>query len=272
MFQVGTPTRLAYQYVDDNGDPTDGGDVTVSITLPDGTTATAAVSTDGIGSYWLDYTPTQSGLHAWHFVSTLLGNSPVDTFVAGSLTTGALVSLSEAKQQLGISGNGKDLELLGFIHAATGIVNRRCGYSAPTTFTEVIEGRADSSGRTILALGRTPVLSVTSITTQLQGLPQIDITSLVINNDAGLVYLGNWFAWYGPVSVTYVAGRSTVPNSLKTACLILVRWLWDTRRAGATAIPNQGGDETLNVDGLELPARAVALMDMAPYMAAPGIA
>lgn len=274
MYQIGTPTHLTVSFTDSNGDPIAPATVTVEITRPDGTSSSLAAVGGSLGDYTYDYTPTVAGLHSYYFkgVGANAANSPVDTFTVDPLTSGALVSLAEAKNHLHKSGTSDDAAILGFIQAATGIINRRCGYSAPTIFTETVDGRVDASGTRVLVLARTPVLSVTSITPQLTGLPTNDLTALVINTEAGTVYLSNWFEFYGPATVVYTAGRTTVPEELKAACLLMVQWFWESRRGGSTVTPNQGGDDTTVVDGLELPSRAVALMNLSPYTAAPGIA
>jgi len=57
-----------------------------------------------------------------------------------------------------------------------------------TTVTETATTGIDGRGRQSLALAHIPVQSVQSITPQLQGMPTVDITTLKINNDAGIVY------------------------------------------------------------------------------------
>jgi hypothetical protein len=119
-------------------------------------------------------------------------------------------------------------------------------------------------------LQRTPVLSVSSITTQMIGLPPIDLTYVTMNPSAGTLYFKNWYAFYGPLVVTYVAGRAEIPPALQTACAIIVQDLWQTQR-GAVPLPTAAVDES-GPQSSGIPYRALQLMRMAPYDGAPGIA
>jgi hypothetical protein len=181
-----------------------------------------------------------------------------------------LIDLAQAKSALNMTSTSNDDEITAYILAATEIINRECGYSAPTTFTETTTGRVDASGQMRIVLQRTPVLSVSSITTQMIGLPPIDLTYVTMNPSAGTLYFKNWYAFYGPLVVTYVAGRAEIPPALQTACAIIVQDLWQTQR-GAVPLPTAAVDES-GPQSSGIPYRALQLMRMAPYDGAPGIA
>jgi hypothetical protein len=182
-----------------------------------------------------------------------------------------LIDLAQAKSALNMTSTSNDDEITAYILAATEIINRECGYSAPTTFTETTTGRVDASGQMRIVLQRTPVLSVSSITTQMIGLPPIDLTYVTMNPSAGTLYFKNWYAFYGPLVVTYVAGRDLRSRRLcKTACAIIVQDLWQTQR-GAVPLPTAAVDES-GPQSSGIPYRALQLMRMAPYDGAPGIA
>ena len=189
------------------------------------------------------------------------------------MTVTPLIGLDDAKRQLNINSgdSSQDDVVNNYIIAATEIINRECGYSAPTQFTEVTTGRIDASGQSRIVLARTPVLSVQSVTGQMQGLPAVDVTYLVTNPDAGTIYLSNWYAFYGPVTITYTAGRSEIPPALQTACALIVQSMWETRQGSGARDVMPGLDES-GAETQGLPYEALQLMRMAPYDAAPGIA
>lgn len=274
MYAVGAPIHLTGVFADPTNTLVDPSTVTLYLTDPTGTVTPLAASRSSVGSYFYDYTPSAAGMYSWQFVGTgsFAATQLPDVFSVIAGTTTALVSLAEVRLQLNKTSSTDDGELLDYIHAATDIVNRRCGYTAPTTFTETVPATFDARGHNTLCLSYTPVLSVTSITPKMQGVPAVDITTLQIDKQSGVVYLANWFVWFGPQSVTYVAGRSSVPAALRTACILIVDWLWETQQGGATLMPGRGGDDNGMADGIPFPARAIELMDQTPYFATPGLA
>ena len=87
---------------DTTGNPQDAtGAVVVTITLPDGTTATPAVTHAGLGTYQATYTTTQPGHHivSWSAAGTTPG-AYTDTFEVQPSTDQTIVSLAEAKEIL----------------------------------------------------------------------------------------------------------------------------------------------------------------------------
>ena len=180
-----------------------------------------------------------------------------------------LIDLATAKSQMNITGSDTDAEIGMYILAATEIVNSKCGYSAPTPITETVftEGQQFSRARFILHC--TPVLSVESIVPAQIGLLSTDMAQVTFDSQTGVVFLKNWFVFYGTFVVSYTAGRSEVPVALQLACGLIVQYMWETQR-NALPLPVLGDSgEPLSPDGI--PYRALALMRLTPYMA-PGIA
>lgn len=276
MSDLGDLVPLRVEITDSAGALANAGAVAITITQPDRTVVgPTSVNPTSTGIYDFTFTPTMAGRHEYRWVATGANASEYkDVFNVDNALSGAIISLEQAKTQLAKTGTADDEAIRGYIRAASDIVNTCCGYTAPTTIVETVNGRADASGRSILVLAKGPVLSVTSIATQMQGLPTIDTSGLVVNADAGTVYLSNWMPFYGPLTVTYVAGRNgAVPQVLQDACALLVQWLWRTRRGGATRQPDQGGqDELVTFKGIAMPAEVAAMLSMSPYTAAPGIA
>jgi len=276
---LGAIIRLTTSFYDSSTPPVlvDPTTVTINITLPDGTTVSQTASKDSTGIYHYDYTTTQVGIHQFYFAgsgSNVSVQRP-DVFTVDALTTTALISLQDAKATLNMSftNHANDDKLLDYIQSATEIINNECGFTLATTFTETVTSSIDGVGRQVLIVSRTPVISVSSVTPRMVGMPTIDISTLKINNESGVLYLANWFAWYGPQQVTYIAGRSYVPAALQDACKLIVNYFWETQQGGATGVPGMGGSETIDYGGYpSFPVRALDLMRMSPYYAAPGLA
>jgi hypothetical protein len=276
MYVVGSPVHLTTTFTDATNAPVDPTAVTVAITLPDGTTGGGSATRDSTGKYHYDYTPTLSGIHQFYFAGTgaVVATQIPDIFTVSSTSTAALISIQDAKLLMNksLAKFTDDGEILSFIHSATDIINAECGYTLPTTRTESV-GTIWSGGQMAIMLSHTPIISVQSITPRQVSMPTIDITTLNINKEAGVIYLGNYFSWWGPQTVTYTAGRSYVPPSLQDACKIIVSYLWELQRGGSTSLPGTGGDETMTYNGMPgFPVRALDLMRMSTNYAAPGLA
>lgn len=187
-----------------------------------------------------------------------------------------LVDVVDARVQLNIDATDShyDDELVDYILAATEIVNSKCGYSAATPITETVFSQAGSFSRVRFILNRTPIMSVTSITPTQDGLIAPDMSKVTFDPDTGVVYMSNYMAFYGTFTVSYVAGRTEVPPALRMAALLIVQDMWETQRS-ASPLPtpgDPGGDLAAYAQDRGLPARALQLMRIAPYSAAPGIA
>jgi hypothetical protein len=276
---IGAPVHLTTSFYDSSTPPVpvDPAAVTVTITLPDGTSVNPAAVKDSTGFYHYDFTPTLAGIHQFYFTGTgsNAGVQLPDIFTVAALTTSALISLADAKGVLNksLTSHTEDDEILSFIHSATEIINNECGFTVPTPFTETVTASIDGIGRQMLIVSKTPVISVSAVTPRMVGMPTIDISTLNINRESGVLYLANWFPWFGPQQVTYIAGRTYVPSALQDACKLIVQYFWETQRGGSTSIPGMGGDEMSTYGGMPgFPTRALDLMRMSPYYAAPGLA
>lgn len=278
MYQVGKVTVLVGRFTDASGNPVDPTTVTVTITAPDGTPSTQAATKATTGVWEYTYTPGVPGQYQYVFTGTGANASvtSVDAFTVGPATTGALISLDQAKKQLNKVSNADDDEILGYIQSASNTVTAIAGASVPTVYTETIDARMVPWGhlgyrRTALPLNHSPIIEVTDIHDEYQTLSTDDIAAATINSDAGIVYLHyRWF--HGPVSVTYTAGRTQVPPVLQTACALIVKWLWESRRGGSTKTPDEGGDEVILIKGIPVPSRAAALLLGSGYETGPSIA
>jgi hypothetical protein len=288
---LGAPIHLTASFTDATNSPVDPSTVTLWLNLPDGTTTSFPAVKDAVGKYHYDYTPTLVGTYDFWFAGT--GSNAaiqaVDIFTVTPASSGALVSLADAKAHLNKAATSPnpatsdDAELVGFIHSASAVVNWLCGYSRPTSFTEFTTPRWNALVTPMnvyasVVTQRLPLLTVTSIVPQFYGGP-LPLTGLVTDPDAGIIYIplsSLAVGYIGPVALTYQAGRQSVPTVLREAALIILQNLWETQRgpAGGSG-PRMGGlDDMVQVPGMGsyIPSKAMQLMRESPYFAAAGVA
>ena len=232
-----------------------------TITLPDNSTATPAVTSDSTGKYHADYVTVQAGRHTVSWATTIPGTATTDVFNVREYA--ALFSLAEAKAHLnGVNPSGADDdELRNFIMAATEVVESKVGPCSRRTITQRV-----TEGSTQLVLRQRPVLSVTSVTSVWPGGPSWLTPGLLVDNDAGIVQQNwPWPFWYGPWDVTYVAGRSVIPERYLHAGKEQLRHLWETQRGSTPLLAPLGAggaEEFVSSAGwaFSVPNRVVELL------------
>ena len=118
MFDLGDVVPLAVNVKDTAGALANATAVVLTITLPDGTTATPSVTNSSTGVYSATYTPAVAGRFGVRWVATGTNASTyVDAF---TVAAGAgLISLDEVKAFLNITSTTNDEELREFVAAAT---------------------------------------------------------------------------------------------------------------------------------------------------------
>lgn len=94
-FEVGASYRSKGGIADDTGSPIDPLSVILTVTLPDGTTATPTAVHDSAGNYHADYVFTQEGLH--RFTWTTTNPVTVQTNYENAAVFRSVLSLREAK-------------------------------------------------------------------------------------------------------------------------------------------------------------------------------
>lgn len=134
-----------------------------------------------------------------------------------------LVTRTELKTYLGISGSSEDTALDTWIAQASGAIASYCNRVFPQeTVSEqfrMVRGEA-------IILGRYPVVSITSVTED--GTVLVNLTDYEVDKDTGLLYrvsddlLVFWCAY--KVTVVYVTGFATIPDDVKRACMETVRY------------------------------------------------
>lgn len=263
-FDLGDTARLAATCTDAGGTVTNAVGVALTVTLPDGTTVTPAVTNPPatVGQYTCDYVTTQAGRHTVRWVFSNPACAYTDVLDVRPAVPPLLFSLADAKKQLQITTAGSDDELRTYVEATTGAVEYFTGPVVPRTVTEVTSG-----GTERMLLHTTPVLEVTSITGVEPWQLDIPVSALDINADTGVLRRNDWLTfWPGPYRVVYQAGRRAVSANIALAGKLILQHLWRTQYGASRALPGIGGGDDYAVTeqipglGYAIPNRALQLL------------
>lgn len=228
--------------------------IQVSILLPDGTTAGPFTpSNDGVGLYHYDYTPTMAGRFIARWATTNPTGADEETWdVAAQWAEAGIISLADARVQCKIDPDdtSQDDELSAYVRAVTAICERQVGAIVRTVHVEKHDGGL------AIALRHRPVLSLTSVAGVGYGIAQ-DVADLDLDQDAGTFERIDGVHMYGPVRVTYVAGRTDVAPNVSTAARIILQHLWRVRLGNP--VPSAFTDDPVPV-GFAIPNRALELL------------
>jgi len=274
-YAQGQPVRVSTEVRDATGALTTPGTILLRVKKPDGTFLAdySSPTLDSTGKYHVDVpasdvTTLGHYAYAWITSGTAAGVSPPAAFEVVDPFTPSHITFADARQRLNTSATSDD-EIQAFIAAAVSAQERRVGAIAPRTVTEVVTGWPQgyhSWHPGYLMLGQTrpaeqlPVLSVTSAT--LNGVTVDTSQWFVENGLAGKIRPS--VSWpfgssapgftYGVFAVTYVAGRSPVPQDLVEAGLLRVMHYAATQRGGgggAQIIGAASTDEPVGVDSTD---------------------
>lgn len=266
MIDVGDTIPFAADVRDADGVLANAVTVTLTLTLPDGTTATPTVTNppSSTGHYGYDYPTVQAGSHDARWLFTFTGGlttSLTQHYDVRPTATGALVSLADAKEQLKITATTWDERIRGFISSATQVIERHTG-CATYRRTEIEDHRITNASPS-LVLKKSPAISVTSVAA-VGGTTTWDTAALYLSKSSGIVTVksGSWFS--GHVEVTYVAGSLIIPMNYVDAAMMIVEHLWQTRR-GDKGSPRPGAQEdTIVIPGLGFAVPRAALELLGP--------
>lgn len=231
----GQTYRYRHSITDSAGVPTNAGTVTVTITLPDGTTTAPTILNSSAGVYDISYTTTQVGLHN----------------VKGSATGGVLaaefdvwednftveqpgrtfISVDEASNHLNAAGIittvAQREQLRWLCMVASDAVERDLGrVIARRTVVETYDG-----GSCGISLRSTPVISITTVVesgTTLTG------TDYLLNVTQGVLLRGStnsslsWASGWQNIVVTHVAGYANPPRVARKVALNIVQAMWQS--------------------------------------------
>lgn len=274
-YDLGGVVVLTWTATDTTGAPAAPGAITLTITLPDGSTTSPVPQATGTGVYQANYQTVQAGRHTVRWLATGTPGPGVgvgafaDTFDVEPAAAGTILSLADGKDTLNIAVTDAtfDARIRGYLAAITAVVEKLCG---AVVVRQVTERHLESGAAEILMLRRTPVFqpagqpyAVTAITPVLVyglvydlSLITVDPVRGTLRHTAGLPF------WNGPYDVSYWAGRPVVPDNILTACRIILRHLWSLERGGAGA-NSQGyaADDITLLYGYAIPNRALELLD-----------
>ncbi len=252
-FDLGDVVPLTVTITDAAGTPTNASSVTLTITLPDGTTATPATTNPSTGVYACDYSPVTAGRHVVRWTSTGPQAAYTDIFDVRDASIPHIVSLKDMKTHLDIKGTSRDEELRGVIEAVTEMCEEHLGMAIiRSTRTE------EHKIRSGLVLNWTPVQSLVSMSL-VDGTYTWNVADLHVS-PAGVVTSPSGVAPYGHVTVTYVAGPSVVKAKHREAAVYTVQHLWKSKRPErGAANRNSGLDSSMGYQqaGYALPNYAI---------------
>jgi hypothetical protein len=262
-FDLGDTARLTATCKDAGGTATNAVGATLTIGLPDGTTATPAITNPPAttGQYSYDYVTTQAGRHSIRWVFTGPACAYTDVLDVREAAPPLLFSLAAAKAKLDIpaTSTGDDEELREFIEATTQCVEYFVGPVARRTVQQIVRGGGYS-----VVLHTHPVLAVASVVgIQSWQLP-IEVSALDIDPDTGIVRRSDILPfWPGEYRITYTAGRAAVPANVSLAAKLILQHLWRTN-FGAARGPSSSDDYNVTEQvpgfGYAIPNRALQLL------------
>jgi hypothetical protein len=283
----GAVVPLAWTNTDTVDDPQNAATVTLTITLPDGTTAAPAVTRTGAGTYTASYTTTQAGHHLvlWVAADATYPGAFADSFEVQAQSDPTIVSLAEAKDILQLTGTTQfDARLQGWNGSATEVIEYMCGPVVQQTVTETLPARGLETHLSkppvlelvawtqvpaeLANLGITvPVPASPMIRTRVYGI-EYPITELycdprrgIVTNTSGLPFYYCAYIWQ------YQAGRVIIPSAIYDAAKIILEHLYQVYRGGVDAQDVASGESATVLPGFgfAIPNRALQLIQ--PYSA-----
>lgn len=269
-FDLGATARLTAECRDPAGTLTTATTAAVTVTLPDGTTATPTATEPATpGLYQADYVTTAPGRHTVRWLFTGPAHAYTDMFDVSEAAPPAIMSLATGRRHLKKTDTEDDDEIRDWIEACTRAVEQFVGPVVVRTVTETLRF---TTGRSV-AVTHIPALAITSVTQLRTGGPAYTVDELVLDPDTGLIEAADGGVLYGPLLITYRVGRLIVSANIRSAAKIILQHLWRTRQGPGR--PQRGTDDydvTEPIPGLgfAIPNRAVQLLD--PDRLPPGVA
>ena len=248
MISAGGMYPIAFDVLDVNGALTHATTVTLTVTLPDGTTASPAITDTAVpGQYRLAYQTTIPGRYTAHAVTTGPVTSWDDEWDAAATPWPAMVSLADAKAQLNIpiADHGDDDELRDYIAAATGMAETyKHEVIVRRTVTDELDLRGQGWsgwGARQFRLWSAPVISLISVVSW-DGSITWDVTQMRVTS-SGVVKVMGGPPVTGLVDVVSIAGYQQIPANYKRGALIILAHIWETQRGGGSALAGIIGPE-----------------------------
>jgi uncharacterized repeat protein (TIGR01451 family) len=268
-WDLGEIVPLSFTVTGTNNQPADAGQVTVTVTLPDGTTDVhGPLSSSPAGVYGFDYQTVQAGRHGVRWVATGVNASAfADAFTVEPADDGDFVSVADVKQHMRKTDTADDAQLAGFVGAACQMIVDRIGVVSPTAATHTVyHGHL----RMRIILEQNPVISVVTVVALPDGTtvppadPDNNVDGWVLDSGPGV--LTHTSRWPGrQLRVTYRAGRSPLPGNIRLAALELASHLWRSSQLNTSGRrPSLSGEDGVIMRGesYALPYRVRELLGL----------
>lgn len=280
------PADLQFSLTDAAGNPVTAAQTPVlTITLPDQSTVTPAVTSPSLGVWEpsSQYVTAQSGHHLWAW--TAGGSTPgayVDSFEVRVAPDPTIISLAEARDILKMgTDTSRDSDIRGYSQAVTEWVEYVAGPVVTRQITEIVRAQGNAlvlskapirtdMGTTLDASNRrdgSTTNGLVSITPLLTYGFMYDLAQLLVDGPKGIVrqsaglpffYSGDPFSQY---QVIYWAGRKVIPWGIYEASKITLKHVWAVERGGVQQGSAFGESETTMTGfGFAVPNRAVELL------------
>ena len=279
---------LSLLLADANGNPANGSSVTLTLTLPDNTTVTPAVSNPLAGTYELaaPYVPAQAGHYRWSWTwsgTSSATTQAVDSFEVRQSPDPTIISLDESKEILKLTGTtAYDFEIRGYSAAITEWVEYVCG---PVVTRQVTRNIAAKGRQLVLPLAPVRTDLGTTLNTQnrrdgstTNGLVSITplltygfayvIDDLIVDGPSGQVRHVAGLPWfysgdpYPQYAVTWYTGRKIIPWGIYEGSKIALKHVWAVERGGVSSGAAGYGESETTVTGFgfAVPNRAIELL------------
>lgn len=258
MFDLSDSVPLAVDIKDSAGALTNATTITLTLSLPDGTTTSPAVTNPPTvtGQYRVTYVPVQEGRHLVRWVTVTPNTAYQDVFDVREAASPALMSLADAKAYLNITSATSDDELREFLNAVTKVVESYVGPIVRRTHTARVCGY-----RSAIPLPHMQVTAVTAVTIVRDGTTPITLSDLTINTAAGIVSYKNGTAFpYGDMDITYTVGRTVVDENWTLAAKEIARDTWQSQLGNLPSIQGDNPGYVVTGSGYLVSYRALALL------------
>lgn len=265
---VGSVVPLDVSITNDTGTAIDPQSIICTITRPDDTTVTPAVANPEVGTYTVDYVPSQAGMH--QVVWTVTGPALVlpDVFHVQPALPGFIISLASAKAACNITATvtKHDAKLRGLIAGVTIAIEDHLGEA-------IIRRRVTEDIRTDwddeIVLTATPVRQLVSVTALDGSGDTWTLSELHVDKNSGVVTrLSGYRRFYGLLRWVYDVGYVIVPANYTEAAEIIIMHLWETRRPTQRTPAPGGLQDSMTTTyagsfGYAIPNRALELLGKA---------
>jgi len=275
MIDLGDPLPdLAIKVTDSAGLPADAGSVTLTVTLPDGTTSTPTVAHDGVGAYSAVQMATVPGRYLISWVAAAPNACTFkDVRDVASADPAFLFSLEDARQmlQLPAADTAKDELIRTYIGAVTVVVEYVCGKQTRTSVTQTYDGGAAG------ILLPSNLFSVdTVVENDLTLTPNQDYT---VDLRSCILYRGSPLAVFAfipgiqNVTVTFTKGNTVIAPNVQLGAEMILRHFWNGSQQGLRpqfGTPDTSTGQNTKILGYLIPNAAMTLLQASPRQ--PGFA